>query len=251
MHRASLVIAHASVLTEGLREHANVIFPAESSAEKEGTVVHPDGRVQRLRGAIGHPGDVRAGWSVIATIARSAGADLGVLTSAMAFSALVDAVPAYRGLTLDEIGGTGVRWPDLDGAASRLPDSTFTPAARTRPAATADHPAADQHAGNGRGTSLRLGTYRPIWAAPEVEISPSLQFLRAEQQIELSPEDAARLELHNGAHVDVAQNGTRLSAKVAIRTGVPNGTAFLAEGVAEDSANAFTEPLVTIVGDAP
>ncbi len=33
-----------------------MIFPAESYAEKEGTVVHPDGRVQRLRTAIAHPG---------------------------------------------------------------------------------------------------------------------------------------------------------------------------------------------------
>ncbi|MBV8955919.1 MAG: NADH-quinone oxidoreductase subunit NuoG, partial [Solirubrobacterales bacterium] len=55
LHRAALVVAHASVLTEGLREHANVIFPAESHAEKEGTVVHPDGRIQRLRVAIAHP----------------------------------------------------------------------------------------------------------------------------------------------------------------------------------------------------
>jgi NADH-quinone oxidoreductase subunit G len=53
---AALVVAHASVLTEGLREHATVIFPAESHAEKEGTVVHPDGRLQRLRIAIAHPG---------------------------------------------------------------------------------------------------------------------------------------------------------------------------------------------------
>ncbi len=53
--KAGLVVAHASVLTEGLREHANVIFPADSYAEKEGTVVHPDGRLQRLRTAIGHP----------------------------------------------------------------------------------------------------------------------------------------------------------------------------------------------------
>ncbi|MBV9046750.1 MAG: NADH-quinone oxidoreductase subunit NuoG, partial [Solirubrobacterales bacterium] len=41
LDRASLVVAHASVLTDGLREHANVIFPADSYAEKEGTVVHP------------------------------------------------------------------------------------------------------------------------------------------------------------------------------------------------------------------
>ena len=33
---ATTVIAHASVMTEGLREHATVVFPAESYAEKEG-----------------------------------------------------------------------------------------------------------------------------------------------------------------------------------------------------------------------
>ena len=69
LHHAGLVVAHASVLTDGLREHANVVFPAESYAEKEGTVVHPDGRLQRLRTAIAHPGEVRAGWSVIAELA--------------------------------------------------------------------------------------------------------------------------------------------------------------------------------------
>ena len=41
-------------MNETLREHATVVFPAESYAEKEGTVTHPDGRVQRLRPAIGH-----------------------------------------------------------------------------------------------------------------------------------------------------------------------------------------------------
>ena len=32
-----------------VREFADVVFPAEAYAEKEGTVTHPDGRVQRLR----------------------------------------------------------------------------------------------------------------------------------------------------------------------------------------------------------
>ena len=67
---ASLVVAHASVLTEGIAEHATVVFPAESHAEKEGTMVHPDGRVQRLRSAIRRPNQVRAGWQVLADIGR-------------------------------------------------------------------------------------------------------------------------------------------------------------------------------------
>ncbi len=49
LERASTVIAHATFLTEGVRAHAYVVFPALAYPEKEGTVVHPDGRVQRLR----------------------------------------------------------------------------------------------------------------------------------------------------------------------------------------------------------
>ena len=93
--------------------------------------------------------------------------------------------------------------------------------------------------GGGNG-ALRLGTYRPFWAAPEVEISPSLQFAIARQQLELSPEDAGRLGIAGGETVQVSQNGTRLEAKAVIRSGVPTGIAFLAEGIAADSANALT-----------
>jgi len=97
LQRAGLVVAHASVLTEGLREHANVIFPADTYAEKDGTVVHPDGRLQRLRTAIAHPREVRAGWRAVAEIARRCGLDVGVLTSPMAFAQLASAVPFYEG----------------------------------------------------------------------------------------------------------------------------------------------------------
>jgi NADH-quinone oxidoreductase subunit G len=237
LHRAALVVAHASVLTEGLAEHANVIFPAESHAEKEGTVVHPDGRLQRLRTAIAHPGSVRAGWSVVAEIARRAGLDIGVLTSPMVFAQLVEAVPFYRGLTLKEIGGRGVRWQEREAASAFPTGADAVSAARPSPAAPRN--------GTSNG-GLRLGTYRSIWAAPEVEISPALKFAVAGQHVELAPEDARRLGVNPGDAVYVSQNGTRLTATAHIRTGVPAGTAFLAEGIADGSANAFTEPEVEV-----
>ncbi len=103
LHRAALVVAHASVLTEGLREHASVIFPAESYAEKEGTVVHPDGRLQRLRIAVAHSGEVRAGWAVLVELARRTGIDLGHRAQ-------------RRRLRPAGGGGAGVRGPDARGA---------------------------------------------------------------------------------------------------------------------------------------
>jgi NADH-quinone oxidoreductase subunit G len=65
LERASTVVAHAMFLTEGVREHANVVFPAEAYPEKKGTIVHPDGRVQRLRPAVGHLGEARAEAQVL------------------------------------------------------------------------------------------------------------------------------------------------------------------------------------------
>jgi NADH-quinone oxidoreductase subunit G len=239
LHQAGLVVAHASVLTEGIAEHANVVFPAESYAEKEGTVVHPDGRLQRLRTAIAHPGSVRAGWSVIAEIARRAGFDTGVLTSPMAFAQLVEAVPFYRGITLEAIAGRGVRWPELD-VASELP----APASDVvRPAVAGGGVRDDVGSSNG---ALRLGRYRSIWASPEVEISPALLFTIARQQVELSPDDARRLGIGDGDLITVSQNGTRLRGSAHVRSGVPAGTAFLADGIAEDSANALTESVVEV-----
>jgi NADH-quinone oxidoreductase subunit G len=250
MHRAGLVVAHASVLTAGLAEHANVIFPAESHAEKEGTVVHPDGRLQRLRTAIAHPGSVRSGWSVVAELAKRAGLDTGVLTSPMAFAQLVQAVPFYRELTLEEIGGRGVRWQERD-AASEFPaasaEGSIPATAVSSPGglAAAGEPGAGAGAASSNG-ALRLGTYRSIWAAPEVEISPALKYTVARQQLEISPEDAQRLGITPGDAVDVAQNGTRLKATAHVRSGVPAGVAFLADGLANDSANAFTEPVIEV-----
>jgi NADH-quinone oxidoreductase subunit G len=232
--KAAVVVAHASVLTEGLARHADVVFPAESSAEKEGTIVHPDGRLQRLRAAIKHPGEVRASWQVLVDIANATGVETGILTAGMAFQQLTKTVPFYAGLTLEAIGGRGVRWPETDAAAAM-------------PAGAAPAPAQVQASGPAPEGKLLLGTYRSIWASPEVEISPALAFTIAEQLVELAPQDAAALGIEHGAAVQIAQNGTRLTGRAAIRTGVPAGTAFLAAGIAENSANALTESIVEVV----
>jgi NADH-quinone oxidoreductase subunit G len=162
--RASSVIAHASFLTDGLREHASVVFPAEVYAEKEGTIVHPDGRVQRLRPAIARAGGVRAEWQVLAELALRLGRDLDVLTGAMASRRVFEAVPFYAGLTLEEIGGRGVRWQERD-AASAYPAATLETSA---PAGPLSEPGED---------AAELAGYRSIWDAPEVEFSPALEFL--------------------------------------------------------------------------
>ena len=120
---AQTVIAVDSQLTDTIREHADVVFPAEAYPEKEGTITHPDGRLQRLRPAIGHPrgrggqpgSGVRPLWQVIADVARELGHDPGdARTGAQVSNRLFAAVPFYEGITLEEIGGRGVRWVERE-----------------------------------------------------------------------------------------------------------------------------------------
>ncbi len=124
LERATTVVAHATVLTEGLRTHANVVLPAQAYAEKEGTIVHPDGRIQRLRPAVAHPGSTRAQWQVLTDLASRLGLDLGVRSATMASRQLFESVPFYAGLTLEEIGGKGVRWQDRPAADAYLVEQT-------------------------------------------------------------------------------------------------------------------------------
>ena len=240
LKHATTVIAHAAFLTEGVREHATVVFPAEAAAEKEGTVTHPDGRVQRLRPAIARQGVVRAEWSILADLAVRLGGEraAGVLSGAMASTMLFEAVPMYAGMTLEELGGTGVRWPTRPQAAA-LPAPASAPdehaAANPRPLAKTS------------GARLAAGSYRSIWSAPEVAASPALAFLHPRQRVEISPLDARRLELRDGVEMAVSdESGAQIHAQVAVRDGVPAGSAFLQRGLASDSAESLTGSTIEI-----
>lgn len=176
LSRATTVVAHASFLTEGLREHADIIFPAEIYAEKEGTLVHPDGRLQRLRPAIARAGEVRAEWQVLAELALRLGVDLDVLSPTMASQRTFEAVPHWEGLTLAEIGGRGVRWQERE-AAGRLAAGTTSVPAAPAPAAE-DQAAARERDG-----------FRSLWDAPEVQFSPALRFLHVGEPAGAAPGD--------------------------------------------------------------
>jgi NADH-quinone oxidoreductase subunit G len=181
---ASTVIAHACFLTEGVREYADVVFPAEAYAEKEGTIVHPDGRLQRLRPAIARPGEVRAEWQVLADLARRVGLELSVLSGPMASELLFETVPFYAGLTLEEIGGRGVRWQER-AAASAFPQIDDETAAARR----------EDELVEPSEEAAELAGYRSVWDAPEVEFSPALQFLFPRKKAVLPPRKKAVLPL--------------------------------------------------------
>jgi NADH-quinone oxidoreductase subunit G len=208
---------------------ADVVLPLETHAEKDGTVTHPDGRLQRVRPSAGRPGDIRPNVLVLSLLAEHLGLTTGIDSQPTAFAALTEAVPFYGAITDDQIGGRGVRWQDTSsGSAAPSPDGPVgTDSPDTQPVR-----ASAESVPTG---SLALGTYRDLWAGPVTELSPPLKFLQPQQRVEISPVDAHRLDLKGGDRVLVGG----VEAEVQIRERVSPGVCFMAEGLAEGNANAL------------
>jgi len=222
---AATVVAFSDFLTPELEDSATVVFPAESYAEKEGTLTHPDGRLQRVRQAIGHQGQIRPEWSVLAELAERCGAGVDALSAPQVSEKLFAAVGFYDGLTLEEIGGKGVRWQDRD-AASRLPAAELPEGALEVPPELPE--------------GMRLGAVPSLWAGAAVRHAPSLRFLTPAQRAELAPADARRLGVSSGDEVEVAVAGRSVRARVALRQAMQPGSVFLVAGTATDNATALT-----------
>jgi len=225
---------------------ADVVLPLETHAEKDGTVTHPDGRLQRVRPSASSPGDIRPNWGVLAELSLALGHDTGITSQPSALAALTQAVPFYAGIDDSEIAGRGVRWQDRD-AAKSLPIPSGDVGAGspdTQRGAPGGHVEADTASrgvasGEPVPAALTLGTYRDLWAGPITDLNPPLKFLQPQQHVELSLADAERLELKAGDPVRVSQNGSAVEATVQIRERIEAGVCFLIEGTADGNANAL------------
>jgi NADH-quinone oxidoreductase subunit G len=220
---ATAVISFSSWLDPAAERHATVVFPAEVGPEKEGTLTHPDGRLQRLRQTVERSGDVNAGWWVLDQLARRIDLDFGVKVVHQVTAEIGKNVPIYDGIDADEIGGTGVRWQERP-AASNL----VTPAVKTF---EMDVPAAAPQP-NGR---LRFGTFKSLWSGPDVANAATLAPLISQSRVELSPADGERLGVNTGDSVTLNTDEGEVTAIVALRDSIPTGSAFLLDSRDDDT----------------
>jgi NADH-quinone oxidoreductase subunit G len=244
-----------SMFDDESTKQADIVLPAESHAEKEGTVTHPDGRLQRLRPNVPHPDAVRPTWQALVELSASLSRELGLNSAEDVFGALADQIPFYGGLDYDGIGGFGTRWQErapgqswkptssragVGGGTGGSPGETPTRPPETDPVSRDSPPTGPPPATDPPADGLILGTYRDLWATEVTNRNPSLRFLMPKQRLEIANKDAEKLELQNGDEVSVSVNGTSVVARVAIRERMQPGAVFLIEGTDDANGNALT-----------
>src|SRR6516164_4067739 len=95
-------------------EFADVILPASSYLEKDGTYTNTDRRVQLGRKVLDPPGGARVDWEVVQDIANRIGLDWHYTSAREIFEEIVSVMASYTNLSYDNLGPGGKLYPNPD-----------------------------------------------------------------------------------------------------------------------------------------
>jgi len=228
-------------LTETARL-ADVVLPAASALEKDGTFTNTDRRVQRVRSAVPCPGQALPDWRILNLLGPRLGVSMGYDHPREIMREIVLAAPIYGGIDYRRIKGEGLIWPCPDAAHPGTPilhRETF-PRGRgrfvaTHPQAPAEMPDADY--------PFLLSTGRVLehyHTGTMTRKNEGLNRLVPECQAEIHPEDAKRLQIVSGQQVRVASRRGEITVTALLTDRVAPGMVFIPFHFAEAAANVLT-----------
>jgi len=224
------VIIQDLFLTETARTFGSVFLPAAASFEKDGTFMNAERRIQRVRRAYPPPGQARPDWEIISAVARrmNPGAGFDFADAEAIWDEVRRVWPDVRGVTyerLDEVGGLCWPCPSEQHPGTRVLYESGFPLGRA---------------------ALRTIDFRPTPEAPTAEFPFLLttgrtlyQFnagtmtghsqidqLRPTDMLEISPADAARLDVGEGDRVTLRSRYGKAIIPVACSPWMKSGELF-------------------------
>jgi predicted molibdopterin-dependent oxidoreductase YjgC len=252
LENLEFVVAQDIFLNDTSREHADVVLPASSFAEKDGTFTNTERRVNRVRKAIPCPGQAREDWRIVVDLANALGAAWTYASAEEAWDEFADLAPNWSGIRYDRIEDVGLQWPCTD---------------RDHPGSPYLHaPAPARPSGRGKFYPVE---YQPPIEQPDSEYPFVLSTGRTlyhynsggmtmreegvtqkqrEPFFELHPEDAASLGIADGDWVRLVSRRGGLEARAAVGERVYPGLVWMALHFAEAKVNWLThdvgDPLI-------
>src|SRR6266496_1457932 len=116
------------ILANDATEHATVVLPSFAFAEKRGSMINGEGRLQRLNRAVLAPGQARDDWEILRDLIQACSGPNSTYSIEDVFRQMAETVPQLAGLSLTKIGDLGIQVmqayeslpPPVDPAASDI-----------------------------------------------------------------------------------------------------------------------------------
>ena len=236
-------------------EMADVVLPAASYAEKDGTITNTERCVQRVRKAIDPLGNSRPDWQILCDLAAAAGYDgMKYDHPEQICEEICTVTPIYAGIHYDRIEKAGLQWPCPDRDHPGTPilhkngnfakgKGTFAPAKYTPPAELPD----DKY-----DFTLTTGRiYYHFHTGTMTRRTTSLHREVPMPYVEINPVDAESLGVRDGAMVRVTSRRGEIELKAKVSDIVPPRVVFIPFHFSEAAANVLTSHALDPVAKIP
>ncbi len=234
-------------LTETAR-YADVVLPASSFAEKTGTFVNTERRIQLAHKAVDTPGDARGDLDILIELSIRLALKTPFQTAEDVMQEIVKVTPSWAGATYERLEGAGLQYPvptrNHPGTAFLFDDrfptedgkATFVPVEYAPPVELPD----DEF-------PFVMNTGRQLYhwhTGTMTRRASGLDQREPTPIMEIHPADAAELGLADGdlARVTSRRNGLVISCRTSDR--VARGQVFVPFHFREAAANLLTNPVL-------
>jgi formate dehydrogenase alpha subunit len=229
---------------------ADVILPATSFAEKDGTFTNTDRRVQRCRAAVPPVGHSRADWDILSDLGRRIEARLGTKLSAgfdyshpeEIWEEMRQVTPDFWGIDyarLEREGGVHWPCPSFDHPGTPFLFAEEFPRGRGKFwevdfGTNSELPDAEYP------YNLSTGRVLYHWSGSTMTGRSQLEEIYPEAVCEMHPDDAVELGLETGDWANVSSRRGTITLRVLVTGRSPKGTIFIPFHFAEAAANLLT-----------
>jgi len=252
--RLELLVVQDLFLTE-TAQMADVVLPAASFAEKDGTFTNTERRVQRVRKAIEPVGNSRPDWMIISDIAKNMGArgfDLNSPEEIM--EEIRGLTPQYGGITYKRIEASGLQWPCPDtehpGTPYLYAEEFTTPTGRAEFSPVSYTPSAEATSHEYPFILTTRRSFFHFHSTLSRKVA-GMNVLRGEERVEINPVDAAPLEIEDGDAVKVTSKRGTVRAKAKVTKTTPPGVVSMTFHYSETRTNLLTHGALDPVAKIP
>jgi formate dehydrogenase alpha subunit len=235
---------------------ADVVLPAASFAEKDGTFTNTERRVQRVRKAIEPVGEAQSDWQITCQIAQAMGAKGFVFNHpSEIMDEIASLTPSYAGISYARIEEVGLQWPctsqehpgtpylHKDTFATKSGKGKFMPLTYKPPAEEPDRKYPFIFT-----TDRSLFHFHTSTMTRKVE---GLDALNAQEFININPKDADRLGIKDGQKVRVSSRRGTITVKAKPTPVCPPGVTSMTFHFAETPTNVLTNAALDPVAKIP
>jgi len=232
---------------------ADVVLPAASFAEKDGTFTSTERRVQRVRKAVPAPGEARPDWEILCDLASRMGFEMSYAGPAEVMDEIARLTPIYGGMRYGRLDGEGLQWPCDD---AEHPGTVFLHGGEFRRGLGKFHPTPFREAAElpDAGYPYLLTTGRSLYHFHTGTLSrrtPGLEEIYPPAPFEINPQDAAAEGIADGQTVTLSSRRGSVQARAVVTERSPRGTVFMPFHFREAPANVLTNPALDPIAKIP